>query len=94
MCLDMYQLAPHPGIHPMSHTLASYPHTCAIIDDTHAGESLGRYMYEARYQHDSIPIAQIHPLYLTPSLLDQVCNNFTVVEVWHKTPGTASDDEV
>ena len=37
---------------------------------------------------------QVYTLYLTPSLLEQVCNNFTVVEVWHKTPGTNSDDEV
>ena len=31
---------------------------------------------------------------MTPSLLEQVCNNFTVVEVWHKTPGVNTDDEV
>jgi hypothetical protein len=37
---------------------------------------------------------QVFPLYLTPSLLDKVCNNFTVVEVWHKTPGTNTNDEV
>ena len=37
---------------------------------------------------------QAFPLYLTPSLLEQVCNNFIVVEAWHKTPGTTTDDEV
>ena len=37
---------------------------------------------------------QIHYLYLTPSLMDKLCNNFTVIEVWHKTPGTNTEDEV
>lgn len=37
---------------------------------------------------------QVFSLFLTPSLLEQVCNNFTVVEVWHKTPGTNTSDEV
>ena len=37
---------------------------------------------------------QVFSLFLTPSLLEQVCNNFTVVEVWHKTPGTNTNDEV
>lgn len=37
---------------------------------------------------------QLFPLYLTPALLKQVNNNFTVVEVWHRTPGTNTDDEV
>ena len=36
----------------------------------------------------------MYSLYLTPSLLEQVCNNFTIVEVWHKTPGTTTEDEV
>ena len=38
--------------------------------------------------------AQIYPLQLTPSLLDGVCNNYGVIEVWHETPGTASEDQV
>ena len=37
---------------------------------------------------------QVFSHFLTPSLLEQVCNNFTVVEVWHKTPGTNTNDEV
>ena len=37
---------------------------------------------------------QVYPLYLTPALLEQVCNNFTVIEVWHRTPGPTNEDEV
>ena len=36
----------------------------------------------------------VFPLALTASLLSQLCNGVMVAEVWHKTAGTATEDQV
>lgn len=36
----------------------------------------------------------VFPLALSTSLLSQLCSGVMVAEVWHKTPGTATEDQV
>lgn len=37
---------------------------------------------------------QLFPLTLKKTLVEKFCNNFSVVEVWHRAAGQGTDDQV